>query len=394
MFLPVLLVRDYGIWGFVVFAVPNVLGAAAMGWIGRDRMSSASLPRRHGAAMGAFSLVTLAFQLFFMGTLGLGESDLWFSVVRFAGVGLVFLLWALADRSSAQRATALVLTAFSLFALFTYVRREGLEWPPLIEDRGVMWLAPVCAFGFLLCPYLDRTFHRARAEAGPVAARVAFTCGFCVLFSCMIAFTLAYRDWILEFSEGRASERIVDGLHAIVLAHIYLQLSFTIGVHGAESATRSRPRSLALLGGALALALIIPTIAAIVDRPALPTREVAYRMFMGFYGLVFPAYVWLCMIPTRQGHSGTAGAIGRRRLLVWGAAVAIAAPAFWMGFIERQEWWLAPGLAVVLLARLLIPGGRGFGRPPREPSGAPVPAPIRPPTLAAHARPGPGPGDA
>ncbi|MBV8780683.1 MAG: hypothetical protein JO353_04735, partial [Phycisphaerae bacterium] len=32
MYLPVLLVRDYGFWGWVVFAIPNVVGAAAMGW--------------------------------------------------------------------------------------------------------------------------------------------------------------------------------------------------------------------------------------------------------------------------------------------------------------------------------------------------------------------------
>src|SRR5690242_7362807 len=36
MFLPVLLVRDYGVWGFVVFAVPNVIGAGAMGWVLRN----------------------------------------------------------------------------------------------------------------------------------------------------------------------------------------------------------------------------------------------------------------------------------------------------------------------------------------------------------------------
>src|SRR6266404_3216610 len=33
MFLPVLLVRDYGLWGWIVFAVPNMIGAAAMGWV-------------------------------------------------------------------------------------------------------------------------------------------------------------------------------------------------------------------------------------------------------------------------------------------------------------------------------------------------------------------------
>ena len=29
-----------------------------------------------------------------------------------------------------------------------------------------------------------------------------------------------------------------------------------------------------------------------------------YRLFMAFYGLVFPAYVWLCMLPTREGETG------------------------------------------------------------------------------------------
>jgi hypothetical protein len=32
MFLPVLLVRDYGIGAWWIFAIPNVVGAAAMGW--------------------------------------------------------------------------------------------------------------------------------------------------------------------------------------------------------------------------------------------------------------------------------------------------------------------------------------------------------------------------
>ena len=33
MFFPVLLLRDYGFMGWVVFAIPNVVGAAAMGWV-------------------------------------------------------------------------------------------------------------------------------------------------------------------------------------------------------------------------------------------------------------------------------------------------------------------------------------------------------------------------
>ena len=32
----------------------------------------------------------------------------------------------------------------------------------------------------------------------------------------------------------------------------------------------------------------------------------------------------------------------------------IAAPMFWMGFIQRQPIWLAPGLGIVLIARLAV----------------------------------------
>src|SRR6184192_2117105 len=61
MFLPVLLVRDFDIWGWVVFAVPNVVGAAAMGWV-LSRQGSYNISHHHQAAVEAFSVVTIAFQ--------------------------------------------------------------------------------------------------------------------------------------------------------------------------------------------------------------------------------------------------------------------------------------------------------------------------------------------
>ena len=66
MFLPVLLVRDYGVWGWVVFAVPNVLGAAAMGWVLSDPARSSQLVERHRAACVCFSLITIVFHVFFV----------------------------------------------------------------------------------------------------------------------------------------------------------------------------------------------------------------------------------------------------------------------------------------------------------------------------------------
>ncbi len=81
--------------------------------------------------------------------------------------------------------------------------------------------------------------------------------------------------------------------------------------------------------------------------------ELSYRLFMSFYGLFFPAYVWICIF-------------GKKNWRVWLVAVLIAAPMYWMGFIERQMIWLLPGVAVPFIAGLL-PFSRA--RPiPSEPS--------------------------
>ena len=83
----------------------------------------------------------------------------------------------------------------------------------------------------------------------------------------------------------------------------------------------------------------------------------AVGLMLAVYGLIVPAYAWLCMRPTPDGSRGPT----RRKLRVFAAAVIAAGPMFWLGFIERKMIWLLPGLAVVLLARLLLlradPGG-------------------------------------
>src|SRR5438045_4364218 len=64
MFLPVLLVRDYGVWGWIVFAVPNVVGAAAVGWLYRCRHGH-PVTQAHARAISLFSLLTAGFQIYF-----------------------------------------------------------------------------------------------------------------------------------------------------------------------------------------------------------------------------------------------------------------------------------------------------------------------------------------
>jgi hypothetical protein len=152
----------------------------------------------------------------------------------------------------------------------------------------------------------------------------------------------------------------------LVALHIFVQSAFTVGVHLRALNSTLLPQQVrggcraATIGGA-ALVLLVGLFLSgrfesITDLHLLHERgmgmgEVIYRMFMGFYGLAFPAYVWLCMIPSRSGFSGPS----RRHLRVWGAAVGLAAPMFYMAFIELQTWWILPALVIVLGAKLLVP---------------------------------------
>ena len=110
-----------------------------------------------------------------------------------------------------------------------------------------------------------------------------------------------------------------------------------------------------LLGGLLGFfAALVPAVAGWfapkLAYTGLTRGEIVYRLFIAFYGLIFPAYVWICVIPA----GGKSGPPDRRRFRVFALAVIAAAPMFWMGFIERQTVWFAPGVGLVFLARWLV----------------------------------------
>jgi len=370
MFLPVLLVRDYGLIGFIAFGVPNVIGAGALAWVLRDAAASRRLVERHRFACRAFSAVTILFQGYFAGVVltAFGPAvDAWLA----AGFLGVLLLLVIAAHGGRTNVTALVVFAVSVgvFAALI-VRSTGWEprWKAESADplgSGLIWLAPVMAFGFVLCPYLDATFHRARQATSPAAGRAAFAIGFAALFPVMILLTYAARDPLSSLGQYAAI-----GVAIALAVHLLIQLAFTIAAHSATLERRDR-RSVGpdspIRAIVLTMVLVVPVsfvgVAAsfVPEMFGLRFTEVGYRVFMAFYGLVFPAYVWLIVIPTRDGHSGTGGDRGRRKRLIWALAVGVAAPMFWKGFIERQETWLGPGLLIVLLARLALPRDQEAG---------------------------------
>jgi hypothetical protein len=339
MFLPVLLVRDFGVAGFLVFAVPNIVGAAAMGTLLPDAESSRRFVDRHRTACAAFSAVTIVFHLFFLQWVIYGLIGPLAYLVFAAALAVLLLLFT-AERPAilaAWSVLTLSLLLFAFVAIHAPRATSQIHFLGAQPSLNLLGLAPVCIVGFLLNPYLDLTFHRARQATSPRGGRLAFAVGFGGCFAAMLLFTLWYAQ-MLDPEVWNTIPRIVAAAIAI---HMLVQSAFTIAAHHRSLAMQQwsdAPRTGVIIGG---LAAIAPLIFWHLFGPDQESSERVYRLFMGFYGLIFPAYLWICM-------SG----VTRRSITVFAIAVLAAAPMFWLGFIDEKMLWLIPGVALLLLARL------------------------------------------
>ncbi|MEM1329357.1 MAG: hypothetical protein AAGG07_02220 [Planctomycetota bacterium] len=357
MYFPVLITRDYGWPGFLAFLIPNAIGAGAMGtvlWIGHD---SARFVRTHAGAVKLFALVTILFQAWFCGWLIQGMGML--AGVAAGGFVLGYLVTLLSRRGTMQLTLAGLVWLVTMGVFAYLMTLDGvLMWdaPPIGElSPGLLWLAPICVFGFLLCPYLDPTFHRANRALPARGGAWAFAIGFLVLFVPLVTLTYAARSPVrLMGSHWSEAAIIALGLH------IAVQLGFTSALHARE--LRGEPSGedakLSIPVGAGLVPMMIgvgASSAFLPDILGVDPREAIYRSFMVFYGLLFPAYIWLIAIPTRSGHSGLRGSLGARKRWVWLGACALAVPFYSLGYLGMREPWLGVGLAIALLARLVLP---------------------------------------
>lgn len=373
MFLPTMLMRDFGGWAFWAFAVPNILGAAVMGLVLSRPGDSERMVAKHWRALSLFSLVTVSFQVFFMLWLARSvpfhEAALRDPVVLASlGAGLIACAVAMSRESLAPLAGVVVLLV-SIAAGVMMWRSGTLDAPDMAAPVGehatrLASLAPVCLFGFALCPYADLTFHHARQRASGGVGSAAFVIGFGLMFAAMITMTAGYAHLFNGSTLAVGLARAGTG-GAWLVVHLFVQLLFTCGVHARAwmDFRGQTPEGLRVGWGLMALAFVmvglVPAAGAMADRWLHGTRgwephELVYRVYMSAYGLLFPAYVWLCVAPTRHG----ATRVTKWHVGAWALSCLIAAPAFWMGFIERREIWLLPGLGVVLLAGAIVPWGR------------------------------------
>ena len=349
MFLPVLLIRDYGLWAWVIFAIPNCIGAAAMGWTMRSAEQSRRFVVDHAVACRLFSLVTIAFHLFF----------LTWMLPRLVGpwgyVGSAILVQAAFTPLTRSRVT-LVLSAITLLvsasvAVVLASTTHTLHPPQvlLFPAGDMLGLALVCLLGFALCPYLDLTFHRARQNTTDAGAKIAFGVGFCVLFASMIVLTLFYAEYM------NPSALLVGGISGWLIAiHLTVQAAFTVNVHAASLVKQAEARDdvgvmRSALGASLAVGLLAAFASFFAAEQGISYRsghmtigEVFYRCFMSFYGLVAPAYMMILLFR------------GRPRAATWIVLCLLAIPFYWIGFIEKQMAWTAAGVAVVIAGAFIV----------------------------------------
>jgi len=348
MYLPVLLMRELGIGGVITFAIPNIVGAAAMGWAIRDAGQSRRIIGEHRPAFVWFSLITIVYHAFFAAWM----------IRRIAGpnagaivAGAFLMFWLILQwKIGGQFLAALLALAVSLAAIGWGIWRGDLPYvaQPVGADRldpiNNLWLGPAWTFGFLCCPYLDLTFHAARQALSRTQARAAFTFGFGIIFPVMLAITVGYSGWLaVGFDRARYPQ-----LALFLSAHLIVQSCLTVALH-VRQIPRVQQRASIWQFLAFMTILILAVLLGVWDRSqfrynGIALGEIIYRAFLGFYGLVFPAYVWLRMCPPH------------RSLLRVGTVILIAAPLYWLGFADERMGFIVPGVLIVVLAKLLPDG--------------------------------------
>lgn len=365
MLFPILLVRDFGLWGWIVFAVPNVLGAMAMGFVIDSPKRADDVLREHKVMFGVFSNFTFVFHVLVLCWVSAALLG-WISVV------IILLLVPIARllnlRSSGKTKRILIasvaVTVVS-WILLGYCATLPGAWsgvsfsgPTRLGTEDLLLFVPASVMGFVLCPYLDRTFFQTRRALPGHAGKWAFGLGFGVVFLSMIVFALMYSGVARPIFEFMMRNRIDDAIPPIWLwplaGFVFIQAVFTMTLHedhGEPAPPRREVVGVILIAGLALLGVLLLRydIWPVALMGGLTPFEVGYRVFLLAYGVVFPGYVWLCMLPLR----------GRRielewRVWVWVAAMVLVLPMGYACFVMAWPWWLLGILTVLLVARVII----------------------------------------
>lgn len=351
MYLPVILIRHFGWPGFLLFAIPNVIGCAGFGYL-CSREQSRRIVADHAPALSLFAAVTVAYQIFFVAWVA-GDAGLappastlpigWLAAFLCAAAALV--LSAAPDRAWPWLGSIATLGSLLLWYVLDPGSIAALPAAGGEPARALLWAAPIIVLGFLLCPWLDATFHRARQRS---PSRHAFGV-FGISFALLILLTAAYTE------SGAAL------LLSAVVVHMLGQATFTVAAHLRELRLATTPAGRGARRAVLLAPILVGALAA--DLPL--ARETTYYLFLGAYGLLFPGYVLLFMLPRVWG--GRVWARSNAGWLAFSLLMLGLAPFASLGFIELKTWLLPIPVVILMLAMLLVGARRDSTAPAHAP---------------------------
>lgn len=365
MLFPILLVRDFGLWGWIVFAVPNVLGAMAMGFVIHSPAHAERVVQEHKTMFGVFSNFTFVFHVMVLCWVSAALLG-WISVVLvLLLVPIARLLNLRSSHKTRRILTAAVMVTLVSWVLFAISATKETAWlgvgfdtPTRLSTMDLLLFVPASVLGFVFCPYLDRTFFRAHRALPGDSGRWGFALGFGVVFFSMIIFALMYSGVMRPIFEFTMRNSIDDAIPSSwlwpVATFVLLQAVFTMTIH--EDHDEDEPPRREVLG-ILAIAFLALIGVLLLRYRLWPVSlmggltpfEVGYRVFLLGYGVVFPAYVWLCMLPTRWGRLDL-----EWKVWVWVCAVILALPMGYASFVMAHSWWIVGVVAVFVAARGVI----------------------------------------
>lgn len=355
-FLPFLMLRLHGWPGFWLFLVPNVLGCTLFGWWFTPE-SSRAFCVRHQKLMAGFSAVTVAYQVAFLVWMlpaaagfvdepgcATGAGMMTALALGLATVATLGTWWR---RDAAWIAVACVATIGSIVLLWQVPVSPMGEWPSegTLPRRDLLLAAPVIIAGFLACPALDLTFHRARQSVESPRAFAVFG----------IAFGLTIVGVAMQWDGTAAAPG------AAMLCVWCVQVPFTALAHlrelcgvvqrGALDVRKEHGPGLVCVGSqvgdsALRALVMVGVIAALgiavqALGPESPFAwyfpgETGYLRWLAMYGVVFPVLV----LAARAGWS-----FGKCVV-----AVVLASMGAELGFLQDSAWWLLWPAGVMLIA--------------------------------------------
>ncbi len=367
-FLPFLMLRLHGWPGFWLFLVPNVLGCTLFGWWFTPQ-SSRAFCARHQKLMAAFSAVTAAYQVAFLAWMlpmaagfvnepgcATGPGMMTALALGLATIAVLGTWWR---KDAAWIATACVATLGSIAMLWQVPVSPMGEWPSegTLPRRDLLLAAPVIIAGFLACPALDLTFHRARQSVESPRAFAIFG----VTFGLTIVGVAMQWDgtaaapgiamlcvWCVQLPfTALAHLRELDGIVRRGELDVRTERGVDLALAGPRAGD-SLLRVLLIVGVITAIGIVLQTMAPESPFDKYFPGETGYLRWLAMYGVVFP----VLLLAARAGWSFGKGVV----------AVVLSAMGAELGFLQGSAWWLLWPAGVMLIALMDAPRGSWSAR--------------------------------